>query len=124
VVKVPKTEAGNRIVPLLLPLKEELLKRMGKPDDYIISYDGGKTPLGNRRFTKLFAAYRKETGITASAHQLRHSFATIAFEADLDPKSVQEILGHKQLSTTMDIYTQFREKKLAAAANLLNETFS
>lgn len=122
VVKKPKTEAGNRIVPLLIPLKEVLAERRGNDSDYIISHDGGKSPLRNRRFTKLYEAYRKVTGITASAHQLRHSFATIAFEAGLDPKSVQEILGHKQLSTTMDIYTQFREKKLNAAAELLNNS--
>lgn len=121
VIKTPKTEAGNRIVPLLLPLRNELIKHIGKPDEYIIS-DDGKTPLTNRRFITLYDKYRKATGITATAHQLRHSFATIAFEADLDPKSVQEILGHKQLSTTMDIYTQFREKKLTAAAELLNNS--
>lgn len=121
VIKTPKTEAGNRIVPLLTPLRNELLKRNGKPDEYIIS-DDGKSPLTNRRFITLYDNYRKATGITATAHQLRHSFATIAFEADLDPKSVQEILGHKQLSTTMDIYTQFREKKLSAAADLLNKS--
>jgi integrase len=123
VVKTPKTEAGNRIVPLLLPLRNELIKHIGKPDEYIIS-DDGKTPLSNRRFISIFDNYRKATGITATAHQLRHSFATIAFEADLDPKSVQEILGHKQLSTTMDIYTQFREKKLAAAAEILNQSLT
>lgn len=121
IVKTPKTEAGNRIVPLLLPLRNELIKHIGKPDEYIIS-DDGKKPLTNRRFITLYDHYRKTTGITATAHQLRHSFATIAFEADLDPKSVQEILGHKQLSTTMDIYTQFREKKLSAAADLLNKS--
>jgi integrase len=121
VVKAPKTEAGNRIVPLLLPLRNELIKHIGKPDEYIIS-DDGKKPLTNRRFITLYDHYRKTTGISATAHQLRHSFATIAFEADLDPKSVQEILGHKQLSTTMDIYTQFREKKLSAAADLLNKS--
>jgi integrase len=123
VVKTPKTEAGNRIVPLLLPLRNELIRHIGKPDEYIIS-DDGKTPLSNRRFISIFDNYRKATGITATAHQLRHSFATIAFEADLDPKSVQEILGHKQLSTTMDIYTQFREKKLTAAAEILNQSLT
>lgn len=121
VIKTPKTEAGNRIVPLLTPLRNVLLEKRGKPDEYIIS-DDGKSPLTNRRFITLYNNYKKATGITATAHQLRHSFATIAFEADLDPKSVQEILGHKQLSTTMDIYTQFREKKLTAAAALLNNS--
>lgn len=123
VVKKPKTEAGNRIVPLLAPLREELLKYKRTANNYIIS-DDGKSPLTNRRYITLYDHYRKETGITATAHQLRHSFATIAFEADLDPKSVQGILGHKQLSTTMDIYTQFREKKLIAAADLLNKSLT
>jgi integrase len=124
IIKTPKTESGNRIVPLLAPLREELLKIEERPwNDYIIS-DTGESPLTSRRYITLYNKFKRETGISATAHQLRHSFATIAFEADLDPKSVQEILGHKQLSTTMDIYTQFREKKLAAAANLLNETFS
>ncbi len=119
-IKQPKTEAGNRIVPLLAPLKEKLLEASNhKPTDYIIS-DNGKDPLTNSRYCTLMSHYQKETGVTCTAHQLRHSFATIAFEAELEPKTVQEILGHKQLSTTMDIYTSFREKALKSAAEKLN----
>lgn len=120
VIKRPKTEAGNRIVPLLAPLKNTLLSIPSrKADAYIVS-DTGATPLTNRRYITLFDKFRAQTGVHCTAHQLRHSFATIAFEADLDPKTVQEILGHKQLSTTMDIYTSFREKALTAAAKKLN----
>lgn len=119
-IKEPKTKAGRRVIPLLPKLKEELLKHKGKPTEYIIS-DDGKTPLRSMRFTRLMKAYRKKTGVSSSAHQLRHSFATIAFEADVPPKSLQEILGHKQLSTTMDIYTEFREDSLRSAADLLSK---
>ncbi len=118
-IKSPKTEAGNRIVPLLKPLRAILDNMEKNPDNYIIS-DTGKTPLTNRRFITLSKHYRAETGVTCTAHQLRHSFATIAFEADVPIKSVQEILGHKQLSTTMDIYTDFRKKSVDAAAEILN----
>ena len=118
-IKSPKTEAGNRIVPLLKPLRAILNNMEKKPDNYIIS-DTGKTPLTNRRFITLSKHYMAETGVTCTAHQLRHSFATIAFEADVPIKSVQEILGHKQLSTTMDIYTDFRKKSVDAAAEILN----
>lgn len=38
-------------------------------------------------------------------HTLRHTFATRAFENGLAPKTVQEILGHANLSITMDLYT-------------------
>ena len=38
-------------------------------------------------------------------HTLRHTFATRAFEYGMMPKTVQEILGHSNLSITMDLYT-------------------
>lgn len=123
-IKEPKTEAGIRIIPLLKPLKEVLLKVEDKtPENYIISIDNGKTPLRKRRFITLYNKFKEKTGITCTAHQLRHSFATVAFEAGVPVKAVQEILGHKQISTTMDIYTDFRKNSFDEAANLLNEKF-
>ena len=38
-------------------------------------------------------------------HSLRHTFATRCFELGIDPKIVQELLGHSNISMTMDIYT-------------------
>lgn len=122
-IKKPKTLASVRIVPLLAPLKDALNNVNDKSlNDYIIS-DFGTTPLTNRRFITLYNHFRKETGISCTAHQLRHSFATIAFECGVPVKSIQNILGHKQLSTTMDIYTDFRKKSLDEAADLLNSKF-
>ena len=119
-IKTPKTEAGERFVPLLAPLKEELLKHIGKPDVFIIS-DNGKTPLTNRRYITEMEHYKQQTGISCTAHQMRHSFATNAFEIDLSPKAIQGLLGHKQLSTTMDIYTDFRKRAAIEATITLNE---
>ena len=119
-IKLPKTAAGVRTVPILAPLKKRLLEiKQGALNDYIFS-DTGKTPLTDRRYTTLYSRFQKETGVTCTAHQLRHSFATIAFECGVPVKSIQEILGHKQLSTTMDIYTDFRKSSIDEAASLLN----
>lgn len=121
-IKAPKTKQGIRKVPLLNALKQRLLEVPDrKPEHYIISNTCGKAPLSEMQYQRAYAKFKERTGITATAHELRHSFATIAIENGVQPKSVQQILGHKQLSTTMDIYAEFRDKQLADAAAILNQ---
>ncbi len=38
-------------------------------------------------------------------HQFRHTFATMMLERGVNPRVVQEFLGHKDVSTTLGIYT-------------------
>ena len=60
---------------------------------------------------------------TVTPHQIRHGYATALLESGVDPKTAQVLLGHAQLSTTMDIYTHVRDGQLKAAAEKMEAGF-
>lgn len=123
-IKSTKTESGNRNVPLLDALRERLLPKLGSPQSYIFSDDGGKTPLSEHRFERLYKDYCADVGIGCSSRQLRHSFATVAVEEDVQPKDLQNALGHADISTTMNVYAAARAKSVMKVASKLNVRYS
>ncbi len=44
-------------------------------------------------------------------HAIRHTFCSRCFEAGMQPKVVQSIMGHQHYSTTIDIYTHVSESR-------------
>ncbi len=100
----------------VVPLGEEALKwlerylavrskwdRKGSPHLFLTNRGG---PMTRQRFWQLVKDYARRVGITKgiSPHTLRHSFATHILERGADLRSLQELLGHADLSTTQ-IYT-------------------
>ena len=57
-------------------------------------------------------------------HALRHTYATRLFEADVPPKTVQVLMGHSDISITLDIYTHVMEDTKLEAVEKLNEIFA
>ncbi len=111
----------ERIVPLgemsLVALRNyfangrPLLLKNNVSDYVFLNLYGNK--LSRQGFYKILKEIAKEANITKeiSPHTLRHSFATHLLEAGVDLKTLQDLLGHKDISTTQ-IYTHISQKHL------------
>ncbi len=115
-----------RVVFLSKHAKERLQKYLGsRTDPYqplFIRYSGPKvkTGLSNEGFRlsvrsveRMIDKYRKVAGILfrIGPHALRHSFATDLLNHGADLRSVQEMLGHKNIATTQ-VYTHVTDLRL------------
>ncbi len=63
------------------------------------------------RLRELFQALAKRAGVPViRLHDARHSCATLALDAGLHPKVVQQLLGHSSWNVTMDLYSHRVER--------------
>jgi len=99
--------------PLLL--KGRVLTRTKGPRNPIFVTRRG-TVISRQGFFKNLKKYALMAGLNPdiSPHKLRHSFATHMIENGADLRTVQELLGHEDISTT-EVYTHVSQKHLRAA---------
>lgn len=114
-IKAPKTAAGYRDAILLDALEKQIPTGKG----YIFCRDDGGL-LTKTQYRKRWLAYCKAIGCDITAHQLRHGFATILFEAGVADKDAQELLGHSSITVTRDIYTHIRQSRRDETRRKLN----
>ena len=113
IIKSPKTEAGKRKIVLLDCLAEKLEHK--NTDEYIFGI-----PRGNSWYTRQWKKYQEATGLTVTPHQLRHTFATILYEANISDKDAQMLMGHSDITTTRNIYTHIRNSRMQQTTRQLN----
>ena len=92
-------EAKNALTRYLDGTRDEMLEN--KASDVLFANCSGQ-PMSRQGFWKLIKYYAKKADIKAdiTPHTLRHSFAAHLVENGADLRSVQEMLGHSDISTT------------------------
>lgn len=114
----------DRSVPIPDVLLEELREywRAYRPASFLFFGETKDRPLCDATLRRAFNRTVRELGIKkdVSVHALRHSYATHMLEAGIDLRSIQEVLGHCRLETTL-IYTHLTEKTTMRALTVMNE---
>lgn len=153
-VTTTKTEAGNRDIPMLSDVKRALLDERSRQQmlgikcktvvdgysDFVFvnRYNNAHHPNGiNRAIKRIIEVYNAEETIRAeklnveplllppfSCHSLRHTFCTRLCENEPNIKVIQDIMGHADAQTTLDIYAEVQNELRLETAKKLDGKFS
>ncbi len=105
VIGSPKTKNSIREIPISKELMKLIrpLKKLMNDDYYVITNEA--KPTEPRTYRNYYKQLLKQLGIPdLKFHGLRHSFATRCIESKCDYKTVSVILGHANISTTLNLY--------------------
>ena len=121
-IGAPKTKSSQRTIPVP-SLLMNIIKKFytNNPNHFFLT--GKITPTEPRVYRQFFARFVKKHKLTpVKFHELRHTFAIRAIEiADFDIKSLSEILGHKNVSFTLNVYGRANLQQKIKCMNLLND---
>ena len=150
-ISSPKTEAGNREIPMFDDVKTALLRerdrKRGNRKKFVVDgytdfvflnnsgqvytqsfiYDaiqGITTSYNKEEYAKALEENRQPCYLPKiSAHILRHTFCTRMCESDVNIKVLQDIMGHRNIRTTMETYAKALKDKKVETMQALNGAF-
>lgn len=124
-----KTYAGNRTLPIpdfLVPIFEEQLKYAnGNLHNLIFTTNDNyiRTSAINKELKRIFDEELKTSSKNISTHCLRHTYGTRCIEAGMTAVVLQRLMGHKDVTVTLNTYTsvfnKFKEDELEKVNNYL-----
>lgn len=152
-INTPKTKASNRKIPMIESVKEAFLMEKSNQEktgikcsavidgysDFIFVNRNGKTQHQgtlNKAIRRIIRDCNDEVLLNDenatvllphfSCHSLRHTFSTRMCEAGINVKVIQDTLGHQDISTTMNIYTdatkEMKKQEFESLDNYLKKT--
>lgn len=120
----PKTKNSIREVPMtrdLLALVRPL-KKVVRGDFYVLT--NAPTPTEPRTYRVYFNKLLQQLGLPKMRfHGLRHSFATRCIESKCDYKTVSVLLGHSNISTTLNLYVHPNLEQKKKCIDTMNKLF-
>ena len=103
IITEPKTENAERIIPLPSCLLEYIRQFRLSGEKYLLT--STHRPTEPRVYYAKYKKFLRKNNLGKfTFHELRHTFATHCVEMGFDVKSLSEILGHSNVTTTMNLY--------------------
>ena len=103
IISTPKTKTSNRTIPLNYHFIN-LIKSFYEDKSYYF-ITNNKNYLEPHRYRHYYQKLLYSLNLPKlTFHSLRHTFATQAIELGIDYKTISEILGHSNISTTLNLY--------------------